>query len=325
MINTGTLKTIDVNSFDFKNIEYNSLPSFALTMNLGDLIMKNQTDETFVDLMKRNPSQSGILYYFTRIRLMLHDYGMLEINNTFDGVIDKSYRKRLEILLNKAGFIDYTTSQTSEFHRVKAVKRPAVVQDIGYGLTLREVLLPEEIYQCHLYAKDFYYYKDFNYDLDVVKQFDLNCDHFAVYDENNKICSLARIIIRVPGYCCPFMHATLAGVSENKHFILSGKDQRIGEVMAIYSSGKKGVVAFKRLMEYLTQYGSNIAFFDSVWTTYDDSDNYTGNYYRNKFLMEDTGIKLKYSDFGGEWNLIVTNRLEELKNLHHHIFRQGKE
>ncbi len=324
-MNTGTVKRIEPRLFDFEAVEIDSVSEVELIIDLGDLSMRNQIEETFNDLLKRAPFNSGNLYYLTRIRFMLRENGILNLINTYRGTLDSGYLKRLEILLNKAGFIDLNVTNTSGSQLVKAVRRPAEVEDIGYGLTLREVLYPDEIYRCHQYAKNFYFYKDFNYDLEVVKQFDLNCDHFAVYDDNNEIYSMARIVIRVPGYYCPFMYATIAGESGNKHIELSGKDERIGEVMAIYSAGKRGVVAFKRMMEYLTQYGTAIANFDSVWTTYDDEDIYTGTYYRNKFMMEDTGIKLQYSDFGGEWNLLVTRKIAELKKLHHHIFRQGEE
>jgi hypothetical protein len=112
------------------------------------------------------------------------------------------------------------------------------------------------------------------------------------------------------------MYATIEGKTDNKHYTIPGKDKRIGEVMAIYSAGKKGVVAFKRMMEY----GASILNFDSLWTTYDNEDEYTGTYYRNKFLMKNTGIKLNYSDFGGSWNLLTTDRLAELSRLHNRIF-----
>ena len=180
---------------------------------------------------------------------------------------------------------------------------------------------PEEIKRCHVFAKEFYFYKDFNYDLDVVKPFDLNCDHFAVYDMDGEIQSMARIILRVPGYYCPFMYATIAGDSGSSHFKIPGNEQRIGEIMAIYAAGKRGILAFKQMMEYLTQYGTDIAHFDSVWTTYDEEDNYTGTYYKNKFFMQETGEILQYRDFGGRWKLIYTDKIKELKEVHHRIFQ----
>ncbi len=317
-----TATEIDASRFDFSNVEFDSLSSITLTVDLGDLALKEHTEETFKDLLRRAPYQSGNLFYLTRVRLMLHPNAILTLINTYAGTVDTGYMKRLELLLNKAGFIQIKIIKPSYPMELEALRRPEELIDFGYGLTLREVIRPEEIYRCHLFAKDYYFYKDFNYDLNVVKQFDLNCDHFAVFDEEDKIYGFARIVIRVPGYCCPFMYATVGSESENKHVSLTEHDERAGEVMAIYSPGKRGIVAFKKMMEYLTQYGTNIAHFDSVWTTYDTEDNYTGTYYKKKFLMEDTGIKLQYSDFGGKWNLLVTRKISELKKLNSHLFEQ---
>ena len=56
-------------------------------------------------------------------------------------------------------------------------------------------------------------------------------------------------------------------------------------------------------------------------TTYDAKDPYTGNYYKSKLLMEDTGVTLTYRDFGGKWNLICTDRILELRDLHRDMFK----
>ena len=321
MHKSETIKKIDPSIFDFTDIEFDSLSEVELTTDMGELIMKNQTNETFDELLKRNPYKTGNLFVLSRIRLMLHDNGILNLINTYKGTIDNSYLVRMEILLNKAGFIHLEVKKASSPLIIRAIRRPVETEDLGYGLILKEIIRPDEILLCHQFAKDYYYYKDFNYDMDVVKQFDLNCDHYAVYDENGEIYSMSRIITRTPGHCCPFMYATIAGETGNKHITIPGEDKRIGEIMAIYSAGKKGVVAFKRMMEY----GATIVQFDSLWTTYDDADEYTGMYYKNKFIMEDTGIKLIYSDFGGTWNLLVTDRIAELKDRHNQIFKQKKE
>ncbi len=316
MQKSETMKKIDPSIYDFSNIVFDSLSEIELTTDLGDLIMLNQTNETFDDLLKRNPYNTGNLYILSRIRLMLHDNGILYLINTYKGTIDDSYLTRMEILLNKGGFINIKIEKSSDTLKIRAVRRSVETAELGYGLSFREVIDPNEISRCHQFARDYYYYKDFNYDLEIVKQFDLNCDHYVVYNKENEIYSMARVVTRVPGYCCPFMYATLFGEPEGRHITIPGKDKRIGEVMAIYSEGRKGVVAFKLLMEY----GTSVMNFDSLWTTYDDDDGYTGTYYKEKFMMKDTGIKLKYSDFGGTWNLLVGNRLTELKTLNHKIF-----
>ncbi|MCK5672217.1 MAG: hypothetical protein KAH95_02515 [Spirochaetales bacterium] len=323
MLNSNTLLKIDSTNFDFSDIEFDSIPELELTIDLGHLIMNNLITKTFDDLIKETPDKKENLYILSQIRLMLYREGKLKLINTYNGKIDDSYIKRMTILLNKAGFIDIDIKEQENIQIIHSVKRPLEIIEFSYGFTLREVILPDEIKRCHQYAREFYYYKDLNYDLDVVKPFDLNCDYFAVYDKENQILSLARIVIRTPDHCCPFMFATIAGgrKEESIHFTIPGEDSRIGEVMAIFSAGKKGIMAFKQMMEYLTQYGTTIAHFDSVWTTYDDDDEYTGTYYKNKFIMKETGIKLQYSDFGGMWNLLVTDKISELKNRHHKIFR----
>lgn len=325
MSKIDSILKIDSVLFNFDNIKFNSVTNVELTINLGNLTMDNQTTLTFNDLLKLPISQPDNLYILTRLRLMICPEGELTLINIFDGQIDESYLNRMKILLNKAGFIDIRIINIPFPLTITAERRPVIEENLGYKLTLKEAITPEEILACHMYAKEYYYFKDFNYDLDVVKLFDLNCDHFAVYDENNDIYCMARIVIRTPGHNCPFMHATIDRDTGNSHFIIPGIDKRIGEIMAIFSAGKKGIISFKVLMEYISQYSYSIAHFDSIWTTYDVEDQYTGTYYKNKFMMKDTDIKLKYSDFGGIWNLVYTDKIVEMKNLHHQIFKKNKE
>jgi hypothetical protein len=84
-------------------------------------------------------------------------------------------------------------------------------------------------------------------------------------------------------------------------------------VMGLFKEGRQGVVAFKHLMEFLTSYAYEVAGLDSIWTTYDASDPFTGEYYKTKLLMEELGVRLKYGDFGGIWVLICTEKVAELR------------
>lgn len=315
------VKRIDAATFDFTDFAFYSCHEIELTIDLGDLVMRDRTLETFDSLIRRPTHEVGNLYPLTQIRLMLEPGGILSLINTYDGSIDPGYKNRMEILLNKAGFINIEVPHQVKPVKIRAERRPVINIPLNYNLLLREIIEPDEIKRCHIFAKEYYFYKDFNYDLNVVKHFDLNCDHFAVYDMDGEIQSMARIVLRVPGYCCPFMYATIADDPGNNHFKIQGKEQRIGEIMAIYAAGKRGILAFKQMMEYLTQYGTDIARFDSVWTTYDEEDNYTGTYYKNKFFMQETGETLQYSDFGGRWKLIYTDKIKELKALHNRIFQ----
>ncbi len=42
--------------------------------------------------------------------------------------------------------------------------------------------------------------------------------------------------------------------------------------------------------------------------------------YKNKFLMQEVGVQLIYRDFGGMWNLLLTDQIEPLTKLHHKLF-----
>ena len=156
MQKSETIKKIDPSIFDFTDIEIDSVSEVELTTDLGDLIMLNQTNETFDDLLKRNPYNTGNLYILSRIRLMLHDNGILYLINSYNGTIDDSYLTRMEILLNKGGFIDLEIINSTEPKIVRAVRRPLISKKLGYGLIFREVLDPDEISRGHRLAKTTY-------------------------------------------------------------------------------------------------------------------------------------------------------------------------
>lgn len=317
------MKKLDCEAIDLGSITLDSLSEVEVRMDLGELELKNQVHESFDDLIAKEQYKTGNLYQLNKLRLLLKANGNLRLINTYNGKInDAYYLNKQEMLLNKAGFVHIKITRREKPLIIEAVKRPLEEEEQDFGLKLVEVIHPQEILRCHDFAREYYYYKDFNYDLEVVKQFDLNSDLLVVYDSAGDICSIARLISRAPDYYCPFMYATLDTEPKGAHYTIPEKYLRSSEIMALYREGKKGVVAFKRLIEYLTQYGTRIRRFDSLWTTYDECDNYTGTYYKNKFLMKETGVKLIYRDFGGLWNLLVTDQREELKKLHHKLFRR---
>ena len=300
-------------------VKKNSRTGVNAELDLGDLELKRQVSQSFDDLVALDWYKHGNLYELQKLRLLLRENGILRLVNTYAGKIDQTYLFHQEILLNKAGFVDLRIQSDKNPLIIEARKRPLVTEEYEYGFTLTEIVDPDEIFACHEFAKEYYYYKDFNYDLDIVRQFDLNADLMIVRDGSGEICSMVRSILRVPGYYCPFMYA----VDPNgDHYTVPKGFMRFSEMMALYKEGKKGVVAFKRIMESLTQYTSYIERIDSIWTTYDESDSYTGTYYKTKFLMEELGVRLKFRDFGGSWNLLVTDKIEKLRRLHKDLFKR---
>lgn len=285
-------------------------------LRVETLELQSSADETFDDLIERRQYARGPLVALNELRNQTPDNGAVSVS--INGCLPTSdtERRNLERLFLKAGFVA-AVYDDGEVPTVHAVKRPPYVVEHEYGMSLQEMTSDFDIIRCHQFAEKMYYYKDFFYDYDVARQFDPNADVFAVVNDRGDILALGRSAIRLPGYNIPFMHArTLDGagyeVPPDRVFIC--------EVMGLYMEGREGVVAFKKLMESLTQYAYYIAQVDSVWTTYDEDDLYTGTYYRRKLLMEAVGAKLVYRDFGGLWNLIYTDKVAELKDVNEKMF-----
>ncbi len=289
----------------------------TVDLHFDDLQLAARTDESFDDLIARNQYHSGPLVALNELRLELGDNEAVRVavrGKTPAGVIEE---RNLNMLFHKAGFENIEYKKECSPPVVECVRRPVYTVPYDYGLFLKELIAPDDILRCHEFARKVYYYKDFHYDYDVTRQFDPNADVFAVVNAEEDILALGRSVIRLPGYTCPFMHATLP---DGAHYSVPDRFVRICEVMGLYIEGREGIIAFKKLMESLTQYAYYIAQVDSIWTTYDEIDTYTGTYYRRKLLMESAGVKLSYRDFGGLWNLIYTDRIEELKDVNRNMF-----
>ncbi len=291
-----------------------SLDSIEVNLDLGDLEVCSKTDESFDDLIAREQYRNGNLVRLQTCRRMLRSGGLLLLRDSGGSTACDGHFERVQMLLRVAGFTEVVLKGAGV---VQAAKRPPVVEEYEHGIVLREVVEPAETQACHEFAREYYYYKDFNYDLDVVRQFDLNADMYALYDSSNRIAALGRGVVRVPGYNCPFMYAV---ADDGSHYEVPARFRRICEVMGLFKEGRGGVVAFKNLMEFLTQWAYYIAGVDSIWTTYDGNDPFTGNYYKSKLLMQESGVRLTYRDFGGKWNLIWTDKIEELRDLHRGMF-----
>jgi hypothetical protein len=313
------MEQMDILQTSLSELRHDSLDALEITLDLGDLSLSGQVSETFDDLIGQERYQTGNLFPLRKCRHVLREGGTLRLTNTHPGAHEVEYQELQTLLLRSAGFTDMAPIGESPPFVIEARKRPAMVEEQEFGMIVREIMTPEDLALTHEFAREYYFYKDFNYDLDVSRQFDLHTDVFAMYDKSGQIVALARNAMRVPGYNCPFMHAA---TDDGSHYVVPDRFRRIGEMMAIYKEGRDGVVGFKRLMEFLTQYIAYVACADSIWTTNDVTDPYTGNYYKSKFLMYDVGVRLTYRNFGGKWNVLCTERVQELGKLHRELFRR---
>lgn len=301
------------------DLEPASRDRIDLTLDLGPLALDEQSRESFDDVIEREQYRTGPLVVLERCRIVLREGGVLQLTNLNNRAAEGGYLELVRMLLTKTGFVDIQIADGHAPLTLTARRRADIVEEYDYGMVLRELVRPEDVMRCHEFAKELYFYKDFNYDLEVSRQFDLNSDLYAIYDESGNILCVGRAAIRLPGYNCPFMHAVM---DDGAHYRVPSRYRRIGEVMGLFKEGRSGVVAFKKLMEFLTQWGHGVANLDSIWTTYDSGDPYTGNYYKTKLLMEELDVRLTYRDFGGKWNLICTDKMLELRNLHRELFKR---
>lgn len=298
------------NPFAIDESEMETREHVDLELDLGDLDMKSQIRSSFDDLIASQAYRTGLLFPLTEARLLLQTGGTLNLVNTHSGPTDDAiYLRNLDIMLTAAGFYKIQIGTRDGVQYITAERRPLITRQYRFNMTFRELVRPSEILRSHEFAQEIFYYRDNNYDIELSRQFDLSSDIFAVFDGSDQIVSMGRAHTRVPGYYPPFMYAVHEDSGE--HVIVPDQFVRLLEVMSVYREGKFGVIAFKRLIEDLFQYGYEVAKYDSAWTTYDASDHYTGTYYKTRFLFEEFGARLCYRDFGGSWNLIYTDRIKE--------------
>lgn len=314
------MKAAELAQVSLADIAPDSQSSIEIALNLHDLEMRSQIRDSFDDLVARKQDRSGLLYELTKLRLLLRENGQLRLINTFTGELDSDYRSRAEILLVKAGFHDFQFSDNAGQLVIAAKRRPYLSELSRYNMTIREIVKPSDIQLCHNFARDFYYYKDYNYDVNLAQQFDLNTDSFAVFDKTDKILAIARCAARVPGYYCPFMYAT---DEQGEHINIPPEHKRFCEVMVLFQDGKYGAIAFRIIVEFLTAFFHTVAHYDTLWTTYDITDEYTGTYYKTRFYMTEYNRRLTYRDFGSRWNLIYTQRIKDLCDHRHFLFKSN--
>lgn len=312
-----TLDPSELAALELQDVQPDSVAAVETELDLAALDMKNQILDSFDDLIAQKQYRSGLLYELTKLRMMLTDGGQLTLRNRYAGPRDSEYEQRADILLTKAGFDHLRFSERDGRQHIEARRRPYIVEKVKGDQTVREVVAPAESMRCHEFAKEIYYYKDYNYDIDVARQFDLNSDMFALYDNNDQILAIARSAARVPGYSCPFMYAT---EESGQHIDVPPEYKRFCEIMVLFQNGQAGALAFKRITEYMLAFFYEVARYDSFWTTYDMTDVYTGTYYKTRFMLSDYHKILIYRDFGGKWSLIVTNKIKELYENRFNIF-----
>ncbi|HTZ50776.1 MAG TPA: hypothetical protein VMF68_03910, partial [Spirochaetia bacterium] len=169
------MEKIDLLQAPISNLQADSLDEVELTLDLGALTIDEQTNESFDDLIARQARVPGPLLPLRNCRHVLRVGGTLRLTNPHMGAADARYRERQEILLNAAGIVEPRVVREQPLV-VEARKRPLIREEHEFGMVVREVVHPDEIAKTHEFARQYYFFKDFNYDLEVTRQFDLNTD-----------------------------------------------------------------------------------------------------------------------------------------------------
>ncbi|RQV99177.1 hypothetical protein EH220_02155, partial [bacterium] len=155
-----------------------------MTLYLEDLKLAASVDESFDELIDRKQYSLGPLVVLNKLRLGLDDNEQVEF--VLAGAIpsDAVEERNLQMLFHKAGFdqVEYRTAPNGRM--VSARKRPLYTVPYEYGFSLKELIDEADILKGHEFAREVYYYKDFNYNYEVARQFDPNADLFAVVNSS---------------------------------------------------------------------------------------------------------------------------------------------
>ncbi len=284
----------------------NSIEEAALELAPGPLNFDTAPDGDWNDLLERDQFRHGLLYELKRVRLLLREGGRLQIRLRRPDDCHEHYARNFDAVLVKAGF----TTVSFREDIVETRKRPLIhVGPLEHRLFVRELEQPEAIQACHDFAKEIFYYKDLIYDTEIRRQFNPNSDYFGVFDENGEMLSMLAATSRLPEYFCPFQYCETA---DGTRPAIRADYRRVDEITIAHREGKIGVSAYKLLMKAFFNFLCDVAHPDAFVLCCESDDRFTAEYYKNKFLMTEIGVRLTYHNSGTTWNVLLGDRLEEL-------------
>lgn len=295
--------------FNLRNISpgtaRNSVTEASVDISTGPLEFGAEPDGDWNDLFERDQFRHGLLYELKRVRLLMREGGQLQIRLKRPANCHENYERNFDALLVKAGF----RTVSFQGNTLQTVKRPLIrTGPLEHRLSVCELEQPEDIEACHEFARDVFYYKDLMYDTELRRQFDPNSDYFGVFDENGEMLSVLVAVSRLPEYFCPFQYGETA---DGLRVSLPGHYGRVDEIMIAHRDGKVGVSAYKLLMKTFFNFLCEVAHPDAFVLCCEEDDRYTAEYYKNKFLMAEIGVRLTYRNSGTTWNVLLSDRMEE--------------
>lgn len=251
------------------------------------------TNLTFEDLKKRPHYQDEPLTTLNLANAVLEDGGQLTVVCTrpYNESIAKKY-------LLCAKFTDIQVNRNT----ILARKRKLAKYSFDRGkIAFEETTSPELIKSIHYFAKELF--KDYNFDIAIDDIFTPYSDFLVCYKTDTKeVISFLRHTWHLPRHYLPCMLATK--VNDGLHIALERPDENYyGEIFSPYINSLSALKAYKELVKNFLPYFLSVRI-KYVFTTFDRSEPKSGDFYERVFGFEDTGITLRYGNFGGEWGLL---------------------
>lgn len=168
-------------------------------------------------------------------------------------------------------------------------------------LTFEETNSKDAIKYIQYFAKGLF--KNYNFDIRIDDLFSPHSDFFVCYrTESKEIVAFLRYTWHLPKHPLPCMLAT--NIEDGSHIQLDNPDKEIyGEIFAPYINTFSAVKSYKELIKNILDHCLTIGA-TKVFTTYDKLDPISGEFFKKVFGFKDSGIVLRYGDFGGEWGLL---------------------
>jgi hypothetical protein len=194
-----------------------------------------------------------------------------------------------------------TISQLSD-HAILVEKRKLLRKEIGGRYGLEEVEGERAIADIHAFSKQLYV-GTHNYNEDIDSLFAFQSDYYRIVEAHTgRVITCGRVAWQLPGYPLPMMLAVKA--QSDQHIYLTDPDNHsYGEVYAPYLLSKTTGRVYGELIRMVYDYCAS-GKMDYILTTYQSTKHEEYRFLSRCIGFKDTGVRLQYGNFGGEWTIV---------------------
>jgi len=188
-------------------------------------------------------------------------------------------------------------------HTVRVKKRELYHQKFGNGsYVVEEVQGREDVDKIQAFSERFFS-KDYNFSKIVDDLFTNHSDFYRITDlRTHAIVTCARVTWHLPNHYLPCMLAHKAETDEHLQLNKPDKLSYI-EIYAPYFTSVASARNYGEFLKIFLNYGER-GVADVAFTTYNAGSPHEGKIFHRTFGFKETGLTLKYGDFGGDWELV---------------------